>query len=502
MRVPAVSSLSALVQENIALGPRRLALVLGDRVVTYGDLGATIETLADHLAGAVAPGQRVGIIAPNSPALVTGMFAAWRLGAVAVPLNVRWREFELGRVLRDAEVTALISVESCLGFDFAPLLSTLQPALNALRRCLFVDELGGIRSLSSWEATAPTMPLSPEIALLLYTSGTTGAPKGALITHQSERDGAGAMNEILGTSPDDVTLLVVPITHAFGLMCYLAVFAAGGQAVLVESTFSAGPMMEAIRGRRATILHGSPTLFISMLRSAHEGLGSLRTGFVAGSPCPGHLLEQLDSAGLRILNLYGMTEIGAATCCRPDDPPQVRYTTVGRPLPGYTFRIAGGGETGEVQVRGPSITPGYFRQPGQTAAIFEDGWFRTGDVGALDARGDLRLSGRAKEVIHVAGLNVFPAEVETLLLGHPDVLHAAVVGVPERTMGEVPHAFVVARPGSALRPVTLLQYARPRIAGYKLPYTIHMLSEMPRLASGKPDRAALARDISRSGGRP
>src|SRR5262249_51753596 len=175
--------------------------------------------------------------------------------------------------------------------------------------------------------------------------------------------------------------------------------------------------------------------------------------------------------------------------CRADDPAAIRHATVGRALPGYTFRI----DNGEVQVRGPYVTPGYYRQPEQTAAALVDGWFRTGDLGSMDAHGNLSVSGRAKEVIHVGGLNVFPAEVEGFLLTHPDVVQAAVVGVPHPAMGEVPQAFVVVRPGSELTPAGLLQFARARIAGYKLPYGIRLLSEMPLLPSGKPDRVALAR---------
>jgi acyl-CoA synthetase (AMP-forming)/AMP-acid ligase II len=251
-------------------------------------------------------------------------------------------------------------------------------------------------------------------------------------------------------------------------------------------------MMKVIRCRRPTILHGSPALFLSFLKLAAEGCPPLRTGLTAGASCPPGLLERLDSVGLRILNLYGMTEIGAGVCCRPDDPPTVRHTTVGRPLPGYEVRIAGD-TPGEVQVRARYVTPGYFRQPEQTTAAFDGDWLRTGDLGSLDEQGNLRLTGRSREVIHVGGFNVFPAEVEGLLLTHPDVLQAVVVGVPHAAMGEGVQAFVVPNPGARLTPSALLQFARARLAGYKLPYKIFILSEIPLLASGKPDRTALAR---------
>jgi len=391
-----------------------------------------------------------------------------------------------------------VSVPSYRAYSFADLLPSLLPDLPALRRCLFVDALGEVeRELAGarpdGDAAQPG-PLDPAIGVILYTSGTTGAPKGALVTHAREVNGAAACNDVLRATPEDAAIFVIPLSHAFGLTCFNAAIAAGSRVVLVESTFSVEPMVEAIGRHGATILHGSPTLFASFLKAVPAGRSTLRTGLVAGAACPPQILELLDRTGLRVLNLFGMTEIGAATCCRPDDPDRVRHATVGRPFPGYELRIAGG----EVQVRGPYVTPGYFRQPERTAAAFDGEWLRTGDLGALDEGGNLSIHGRAKDVVQVAGHNVFPAEAEGFLLTHPDVLQAVVVGAPHETMGEVLHAFVVARPGSGLTPPALLRFARPRIAGYKLPYAIEVLPEFPALASGKPDRGALARSAQRA----
>lgn len=488
-------TLDALLAHAIQNYPDRIALTLRAEHMRYRDLGAAVERMAGYLSAHVSPGQRVAIVAPNVPALVIGMFATWRLKAVAVPLNARYREYELRRVLQDAQPVAVVSVESYRGYSFARMLSQLLPELPAVRCCCIVDETGEVRNQmqepGAGAGTALPDMLDPEIGLLLYTSGSTGAPKGALMKHSTETDGAHALNDVLKLSGKDVSIYVVSLAHAFGLMCFLGAIEAGSQIVLVESTFSPGPLIEAIRQHQATILHGSPALFASLLKADPECLRQVRTGYVAGAPCPPELLEQVDGLGCRILNLYGMTEIGAATSCRPGDAAQVRSTTVGRPLPGYEVRVV----NDEVQVRGPAITPGYYQQPEQTAAAFDDGWFRTGDLGALDEYGNLSIRGRAKEVIYVAGLSVFPAEVENLLLTHPDVVQAAVIGVPHQTMGEVPRAFVAARPGSNVTPPQLLQFARVRIAGYKLPYAITVLPELPALASGKPNRLALAQLI-------
>jgi long-chain acyl-CoA synthetase len=472
----------------------RVAITYGERDWRYREFDAAVDRLADQLAPEVAPGQRAAIIAPNVPALAAAMFAIWRRGGVAVPLSARYREYELRRILGDAEPVCVVAVESYRGYSFGGLLQSLLPELPSVQRCLFVDAWGEpVGALTAPDTAAPAPePLDPAIGVILYTSGTTGAPKGALVQHARELGGSAAANEVLAAAPQDTAIFVIPLSHAFGLTCFNATIAAGGRAVLVESTFSPEPMMRTIAEQGATLLHGSPSLFTGFLKYAAAKPPTLRGGFVAGAPCPPDVLAGLDERGLPIMNLFGMTEIGNACCCRPDDPPELRHTTVGRPLPGYEFRLVG---AGEVQVRGAAVTPGYYRQPEQTAAAFDGEWFRTGDLGRIDERGYLTINGRMKELIQVGGFNVFPAEVEGLLLTHPDVERAAVVGVPHPTMGEAVHAFVVARAGAALTPAALVQFARPRIAGYKLPYAIHLLPDLPALASGKPDRRALAAQV-------
>jgi acyl-CoA synthetase (AMP-forming)/AMP-acid ligase II len=292
-----------------------------------------------------------------------------------------------------------------------------------------------------------------------------------------------------------VTALIVPASHAFGLGCLLAALAAGSGCALVKAGFSLGPLRDAIQASGAAVLHGSPALFSRLLATEPDAIAPIRTGFVAGAHCPPVVLERLDESGARILNVFGMTEMGAACACSLEDPPEVRHETVGRPLPGFELRVAereGPDEPGELQVRGPHVTPGYLGRPDETAAAFDGEWFRTGDLGTIDRAGNVRIVGRAKEVVHVAGFNVFPAEVEAFLLTHPAVLQAVVVGVPHERMGEVLAAYVIPRPGSELEPGELLRFARPRIAGYKLPYAITVVEELPLLASGKPDRVALA----------
>lgn len=477
-----------LLDESARRYPGRPALTLGERTLTYAGFGAAVDRLAARL-GALAAGQRVAIIAPNCLALPVALFAVWRVGAVAVPLNARYREYELGRILRDADVTAIVAVAAYRGYSFAAALPALLPDLPTVRRCLFIDEAGAGGEELAGCAAASAPGLDPAIGAILYTSGTTGEPKGALVPHAREVSGAAAVNGVLDAGAADVAVLVPPISHAFGLSCFLALVAAGGHSVLAEVPLSTAPIAAAVARHRATILHGSPALFASLLKLPLCDWPAPRTGLVAGASCPTPIIERCDALGFRLLNLYGSTELGTVSCCRRDDPAEARAMTVGRALPGYAIRVV----DGEVQVCGPHAMRGYYRQPERTAAAFVGEWFRTGDLGAIDTAGRLRITGRATEVIQVAGFNVFPAEVEGLLLGHPDVERAVVVGLSHPTMGEVPQAFVVARPGAVVSPPELLRYARARIAGYKLPYAIRIVPELPVLASGKPDRRALTR---------
>ena len=506
MALDTLDSLLAPTAERDAGHP---ALVLEGHELGYGELSGAVDRLSAQLSPFAGPGDRVAVIAPNTPALVAALFAVWRLGAAAVPLSARLREFELSRALEDARPAAIVAIDSFRGFSFASLIATLLPRLSGVRGCLLVDRNGAVvdevaQAAQPWQVGA----IPAEIAAILYTSGTTGAPKGALVSHACVLAGARELAALMQLQPADASILVIEISHAFGLACFLASVASGGSAVLVDSTFSPDPLLRAIEGSGATVLSGSPALFAHLVKRGLGELSTLRTGLVGGAACPPHVLAKLDDAGVTILNVFGMTEIGAACACRSTDPPRLRHTTAGRPLPGYELRSVQGHQRleglGELQVRGPYVTPGYYEQPELSAEAFDDGWFRTGDLGSIDAAGNLTISGRAKDVINVGGYNVFPAEVESLLLTHPDVAQAAVVGVPHERMGEVLHAYVVAEARREIEPVALLRFARSRIAGYKLPYAISVLGELPVLPSGKPDRAGLAdraRDRDQTAGR-
>jgi acyl-CoA synthetase (AMP-forming)/AMP-acid ligase II len=483
--------LATFLSRALAERPERAAVAYGETAMSFRELGAAADRLAGALA--LAPGDRVALVAPNVPALVVGLCACWKVGAVAVPLSARLRHFELARAFADAEPTAAVSVRAHAGFELAEEIEELERATPGLRARVVVDELGEILKVTHSAAPQPAGASADDPAAILYTSGTTGEPKGALVPHRLADAMAHNLRGLLDGDADSPYALSVPASHAFGLGCLLAGISGGATAVLAEVTTSIEPLVEALRRHAATVAHGTPALFRRLLRADSEL--RIRRGFVAGALCPPELLEALDGRGARILNLYGMTEIGAAASCRFDDPPSVRYTSVGRALPGYELRIAAGGDDdapGEIQVRSDYLPQGYHGRPWGQEELTEDGWFRTGDLGALDGARNLTLAGRAKEVVHVGGFNVFPAEVETFLLTHPSVAFAAVIGVPHPALGEALQAFVVPVAGANIEPRELIAFARSGIAGYKVPYTVHLIDELPLLPSGKPDRRALA----------
>ena len=460
----------------------RPALSAGDRVLTYAELRELSARLEEQLeAAGDLRGQRVAFVAPNSPELVAGLFAAWRLGAVAVPLSSRLRERELQLMLADAEPAVVVSVAAHGGYSFAEVLPRILPP--SVRRCLLGADEVAFDEASSPEALEERDRRHP-----------------VHVGHDRDPEGrarqARARGRRLALSRRHVA------THGgrslwgdrSDLACVRAYLVArnGGRGGRGRSSSTRAsrpaPLLRALEARDATVLHGSPTLFRTLLKARPDGLPGIRTGLVAGAPCPSDLLEALDERGTRILNCYGLSETGAVTCVRLDDPPVQRHETVGRASPAYEARVT----DGELEVRGEHLTPGYYRRPDETAEAFRDGWFRTGDLAEIDD-GYIRIVGRAKEIVHVGGFNVVPAEVEAALLAHPDVANAAVLGVPDERMGEALAAYVSPRPGAELSATDLIAFTRSRIAGYKVPYAIEILPELPLLPSGKPDRKALSR---------
>jgi len=425
-----------------------------------------------HRAG-LAPGDRVLCSAASSMELVVAYLAALRLGLVVVPANTAYLEREIAHVVGDAEPRAAIVDDPGRG----------QWARKAAGGDLLV--VGPEADLPDGEPPELDLAGRGDPALICYTSGTTGAPKGAVLRHGNLLASAQALRLAWRWAQDDLLVLALPLFHIHGLGVGLhGTLLAGASAVLLPR-FDVDEVLDAVRDHRATLFFGVPTMYTRLAGSPRAGeLAALRLLVSGSAALPPTVFERLaEQAGQRVLERYGMTET-IMNVSNPHDGER-RPGTVGLPLPGVELRLADG--DGEVLLRGPNVFGGYWRNAQATAEAFDaDGWFRTGDLGSLDERGYLRIEGRSKELIITGGYNVHPREVEELLLEHPRVAEVAVVGTPSEEWGEVVTAFVVpADPGDPPDPQELLAFAGGRLAAFKRPRLVRYLEALPRNALGK-----------------
>ncbi|MFK0191515.1 long-chain fatty acid--CoA ligase [Kitasatospora sp. NPDC090308] len=466
--------------------PHRTALVHDGRRHSYADLHDRTTRLAHALRTAgVRRGDRVAYLGPNHPALLETLFATGLLGALFVPLNTRLARPEIAHQLDDCGARVLVHAPGC-----APL---VPPGAVPV-----AVEVGA--AYESWLAGADRTPVDEPVGLddtclIMYTSGTTGRPKGALLTHGNLT--WNAYNVLVDTDlrADDRALVNAPLFHTAGLnMLTLPVLLKGGTCHLVESFDPAGAL-ELIARERITYTFGVPTMYDLMARQpgwADADLRSLRILNCGGAPVPRPLIDTYLRRGLSFQQGYGMTETGPGALFLDAEHAVAKAGSAGVPhfftdvrLAAPDGREAGVGETGEILVSGPHVGPGYWGLPEATAQSFRDGWFRSGDAARADADGYLTIADRIKDMYISGGENVYPAEVEEALLALPGVAECAVYGVPDAKWGEVGRAVVVPAAGTAPDPDALLAALAGRLARYKLPRTLVLADELPRTASGK-----------------
>jgi long-chain acyl-CoA synthetase len=470
------SLLTAAAREH---GPRT-ALVARNERVSYDRLDARAGRFAAALRSyGVSPGDRVGILLPNSPAWVAAYYGTLRLGAIAVPLNVLLRDGEIADRLADAGACALVADRDPTG-----VLPWLDPAT------VEPDGSGG---------TAGVAAVNPgDTAVLLYTSGTTGGPKGAELTHRGLTAVARGLGTLLGVGPDDVVFGAAPLAHILGQSAAMNMTIAAGASVALVERFEPAAALELVTRERVSVFLGVPTMCLALLQAAEvvEHVPRIRIAHCGGAPTPVETLHAFaERFGCAVLEGYGMTETaGTVTSHRVGRP--VKPGSVGEPLDGTEVRIAGDG-SGEVLTRGPGLMRGYWRNPEATrAALSPDGWFATGDVGRLDDDGYLFLVDRKKDVILRGGYNVYPREVEEALHEHPGVRQAVVLGVPDPLLGEEVVALVVARGAIDIDEIDtdeLRAFARKRVAAYAYPRLVVLVDELPLGPSGKVLRRAIDR---------
>jgi len=416
------------------------------------------------------PGDRMLFSAGSSLELVIAHVAALRSGIVVVPANTAYRERELAHVVSDARPKAALVDDP----GRAQWLSDANPRMVVL---------GPDVDLPDHEPAALDSAAADAPAIIGYTSGTTGRPKGAVLTHANLLAGSEAVGLAWRWTGADRLVLALPLFHVHGLCVGLhGTLLAGGSAVLLPR-FDVDGVLDAAGSHRASLFFGVPTMYHRLAQSARVGeLARLRLCVSGSAPLPAELHHALaQRGGQQVLERYGMTET-LMNASNPYDGER-RPGSVGFPLPGVDLRLADGGE-GEILLRGPNVFAGYWERPQATAESFTEGWFRTGDLGNLDPDGYLRILGRSKELIISGGLNIYPREVEDVLLAHPDVAEVAVVGTPSDEWGEVVTAFVVPN-GDAPAAQELQAFAAERLARFKCPRIVHFIDSLPRNALGK-----------------
>lgn len=484
----------------------------GDVVLSFEELTARVRVAARALlAREVEARDRIAIWAPNMWEWVVAALAVHSVGAVVVPINTRYKGAEAATLLNESGAVALFTVTDFLATNYVALLRAAGEGLPALRAIITLR--GSAEGCTSWSdflaeadaideerALARAEAVEPgDLCDILFTSGTTGKPKGAMCTHAQTLRVFRDWSDVVGLRARDRYLVVLPFFHTFGykagwLSCLMM-----GATILPEPVFDVGVVLARVGEDRVTVLPGPPALFQSIL--AHPelesfDLSSLRLSVTGAAVIPVELIHRMRDRLCfeTIITGYGLTEsTGVVAMCRHDDDPETIAKTSGRAIPAVEVRVVDSQgqelprhEAGEIVVRGYNVMKGYLDAPEETAsAIDADGWLHTGDVGVMDDAGYLRITDRIKDMFIVGGFNAYPAEIETLLLRRRDLVEAAVIGVPDERLGEVGLAFVVPVAGASPTPEELIAYCRETMANFKVPRRVEVVDALPRNATGK-----------------
>jgi acyl-CoA synthetase (AMP-forming)/AMP-acid ligase II len=525
---PEWPSIPALLAETEERHAQRVAVLDGATTLTYPELAAEARQFAAALIeSGVGRGDRVAIWCFNCAEWVVAVLGIFAAGAVLVPVNTRFKGHEAADILVRSGARTLVTVTDFLGTDYLALLEESGVTLPALQTVVlargrvqlpnhavdWADFLGRATPTARQEVERRSAALGPEDASdILFTSGTTGVPKGVVMTHGRTLTVASDWVAMSGLRAGDVYLQVNPYFHMFGLKAGILASVVAGATMLPEAVFDVDAVLARVEGERVTVLPGAPTIYQSILdhpdRDKHD-LTSLRVAVTGAADIPVELIHrvQQELPFRTIITGYGLTEGGTACATSEDDDPEAIATTVGRARPSFQLRIVGegdrdvaAGEAGEVMLRGGSVMAGYLDDPEGTAKVLSaDGWLRTGDLGVLDEAGRLRIVGRVKDMFIVGGFNAYPAEIENALLRHPAIRQAAVIGVPDHRLGEVGMAFVVTSD-----PVTaddIIEWSRDEMANYKVPRAVEIVDELPLNATGKVMKDLL-RERAAATGRP
>ena len=486
-----MANLSSMLARAAAQHADRPAVRLDDLVLTYAELSDAAGRMTALLAAlGVAPGDRVAIMLPNVPAFPIAFYGALGAGGIAVPMNPLLKSREVAYYLGDSGAKVLFAWHTAAG----------EAAKGAADTGAQVIEVTEPDLATLLAGLAPVTPITDQAgdddAVILYTSGTTGRPKGAELTHASlSRNAELTTSTLLLAGPEDVVMGCLPLFHVFGLTCGLNATVVAGASLTLLPRFDPGKALEIIGRDRVTIFEGVPTMYAAMLHHpdrADAEVSSLRTCISGGAAMPLEIMRGFEQVfGCIILEGYGLSETSpVASFNHPHK--QRKPGTIGTPFEGVQMRVVDAdgaalpvGEVGEIVIRGHNVMKGYWGKPEATAEAIPDGWFRTGDLATVDGDGYFTVVGRKKDLIIRGGYNVYPREVEEVLHEHPAVAEVAVVGIPHAELGEEVGAAVQLKPGAEAGPAELRAFARERVAAYKYPRHVWLVRELPKGPTGK-----------------
>ena len=482
--------------------------VMQGRRWTYTELQRDVDLLARALlAVGVRTGDRVGIWAPNCSEWTLVQYATAKMGAILVNINPAYRAHELQYVLGQAGISTLVAAESFRSSDYRGMVEEVREEVPGLERVVYIgtsdwdDLLARAGEVSAQELARVQGGLSNTDAInIQYTSGTTGFPKGATLSHRNILNNGYFVGELCDYTEADRVCIPVPFYHCFGMvMGNLACTTHGACMVIPAPGFDPAATLRATQDEKVTSLYGVPTMFIAewnLPSFADFDLSTVRTGIMAGSPCPAELMKKLIAAGIEEMTIcYGMTETSpVSTQNRTDDTFEQKVGTVGRVGPHLEIKIVDPltgetvprGRAGEFMTKGYSVMLGYWEQPDKTAEAIEDGWMHTGDIGVMHDDGYVEITGRIKDMVIRGGENVYPREIEEFLYTHPDILDAQVIGVPDEKYGEELCAWIRMKEGAT--PITaesLREFCSGQLAHYKIPRYVEIVEEFPMTVTGK-----------------
>jgi len=505
-------TIPAVVERAAARFGEREALVDGDRRLTFADLAAAADDAARaYVASGIEPGDRVAIWAPNMGDWVVAALGALRAAAVVATVNSRFKGGEAAHVLHTAGARLLVTVTDFLDTDYVAMLDRHgRPAcveqVVVLAGPVPDGAIGWADFIARGAAVDPAVAArraaeidGDAVSTIIFTSGTTGAPKGAMLRHGASVRAYDAWASVVGLDEGDRYLIINPFFHTFGFNAGILACLIKGATIVPHPVFDVPSVMRRVDEERITMLPGAPAIYQTILDHPdldRYDLSSLRLAVTGAATVPVEMIRRMASelTFRTIVTGYGLTEsTGIATMCRHTDDPETIANTAGRPIPDVEVVVVdrdgtrlGAGQRGEVLVRGYNVMAGYIGDEAATAeAIDDEGWLHTGDIGVFDEAGNLKITDRTKDMFIVGGFNAYPAEIENILMAHPAVGQVAVVGVPDERLGEVAKAFVVPRAGATADEAELIAWSRAHMANYKVPRSVEVVDALPLNATGK-----------------